>query len=73
MCHELPRAFCPAGYKPANTSGSGCEGQQSGLIFLHSLQLNGSSGEVYVAFPELYSCGYKVYDSVNPMSECTAA
>ncbi|XP_042211836.1 fibrillin-2-like isoform X3 [Homarus americanus] len=25
LCHELPRAFCPAGYKPSNGTASGCE------------------------------------------------
>ncbi|KAK7080216.1 hypothetical protein SK128_014535, partial [Halocaridina rubra] len=24
-CHELPRALCPAGYKPSNISATGCE------------------------------------------------
>ncbi|KAK4307648.1 hypothetical protein Pmani_020604 [Petrolisthes manimaculis] len=38
MCHQLPRAFCPAGFKPANNTGSGCEDVDECEEGLHSCQ-----------------------------------
>ncbi|KAG0712253.1 Fibrillin-3 [Chionoecetes opilio] len=35
-CHELPRAFCPAGYKPSNGTASGCEDVDECVEGLHS-------------------------------------
>ncbi|XP_050690490.1 fibulin-2-like isoform X2 [Eriocheir sinensis] len=36
LCHELPRAFCPAGFKPSNGTATGCEDVDECLEDLHS-------------------------------------
>ncbi|XP_071519923.1 uncharacterized protein [Panulirus ornatus] len=53
LCHELPRAFCPAGYKPSNGSASGCEDVDECVEGLHTCH---SDNEICINEIGKYRC-----------------
>ncbi|KAG7174672.1 Fibrillin-2-like 3, partial [Homarus americanus] len=53
LCHELPRAFCPAGYKPSNGTASGCEDVDECVEGLHTCQ---SDNEICINEIGKYRC-----------------
>ncbi|XP_063889085.1 fibrillin-2-like isoform X3 [Scylla paramamosain] len=62
LCHELPRAFCPAGYKPSNGSASGCEDVDECVEGLHSCH---AVRELCINEIGKYRCEAIIHNEVN--------